>query len=229
MTLPKPTIVIFDMDGTTVRHINPALLNFLERLDDLSHLIGDWIKKTFGISTPPPMAGIVNQGRKPRLLVHRAIHFLRRKEVDQIVEPCPQIFDVLNFLQERQIPMAIASNGLGVGYGDDILKQFDLGHYFKAHIFREDIMKAKPHPDAIFKALDKLNVTLSKNDVIWFIGDRRKDMLAAVAAQESLPCKILPVAYGLNAAVAILEKQISTDHIIMTYIDLMKQLKTIFR
>ena len=35
MTLEKPSIVIFDMDGTTVRHVNPKLLHLLEFTDDM--------------------------------------------------------------------------------------------------------------------------------------------------------------------------------------------------
>lgn len=228
MSLPRPSIVIFDMDGTTVRHINPWVLNLLERLDDMSYAIGGWVKKKFGFSTTPPMAGIVNRGRKPRLLVHRAIHWLRRKPVEQIVEPCPQVFEVLDFLKAHDIPMAIASNGLGAGYGEDILKEFELEPYFQSLVFRENIAKAKPHPDAIFKALDGLKRDLTNEDVVWFIGDRRKDMLAAIAAQAALPCQVVPIAYGLNAAVAILEKQMSADHIFVAYADLHKKLKQLF-
>jgi phosphoglycolate phosphatase len=39
MTLPRPTIVLFDMDGTTVRHIHPRLLQILEALDDAGHKV----------------------------------------------------------------------------------------------------------------------------------------------------------------------------------------------
>ena len=39
MTLERPTIVIFDMDGTTVRHINLMLLHILEKLDDFGYLL----------------------------------------------------------------------------------------------------------------------------------------------------------------------------------------------
>ena len=34
MQLEKPALVIFDMDGTTVRHVKPALLSTLESLDN---------------------------------------------------------------------------------------------------------------------------------------------------------------------------------------------------
>ena len=34
MALEKPTIVIFDMDGTTVRHLSPTVLWLAETYDD---------------------------------------------------------------------------------------------------------------------------------------------------------------------------------------------------
>ncbi len=202
INIPPPTIVIFDMDGTVVRHMNPWVLNVLEGLDDLSYKIGGFITRRFGLRTREPFKGVVNRGdvKKRRLLVHRAIHFLRRKEVDQIVEPCPKIIDVLEFLKARDIPVGIASNGMGKGYGHDILQTFDLQKYFQATIFREDIEKAKPNPEAILRVTDNLFLRPTRDDVIWYIGDRWKDIQATHAAEQLLPCRIVPFAYGLNAS-----------------------------
>ena len=47
MSLPKPTIVIFDMDGTTVRHLNPVVLHILEWFDDAGFAIGRFFKWIF--------------------------------------------------------------------------------------------------------------------------------------------------------------------------------------
>jgi phosphoglycolate phosphatase len=115
--------------------------------------------------------------------------------------------------------MGIVSNGLGQGYGHDILIKFDLDDYFKAQIFREDIERSKPHPDPILRALAKMNITLSEKDVVWYIGDRHKDVLAALAADKILPAQIIPFAYGMKAAVSILEKGVSPEQIIMNYTD----------
>lgn len=232
MTLPAPTIVIFDMDGTTVRHINVYLLHILERLDDAGYVISrawNWLWRR-EYKTP-----IIEKDdefltrKKPRLLVHRALHHLRRKEVDQIVEPCPGIYVMLEYLKRKKIPMALVSNGLGKGYGDDILETFDLNKYFKTTIFREDITNSKPHPEPILKCLSEMGAQPKKNDVVWYIGDRRKDVTAALAAQEHLPCKVVPIAYALNAATAVLEKQLSPEHIIMSYGDMYDVIKRCFR
>ncbi len=231
MSLPRPTVVIFDMDGTTVRHVNPRLLHVLERLDDISFL---WVRFTDWVFRRRAKGAMFldidaqeTAKKRPKLLVHRAIHKIRRKEVEQIVEPCPGIYSVLNLLKSHGIPMALASNGLGKGYGHDILEKFHLIPYFRATIFREDITNAKPHPEPILLVLQRMNLTLKQDDVIWYIGDRHKDVIAALAARQHLPCLIVPIACGINAAVAVLKNQIGQDHIIMSFHDMYARLRDI--
>ncbi len=226
MTLPKPTIVLFDMDGTSVRHINPIFLHILEWMDDCAFKIWKAFKKLTLRRGSHVSVDIENlQPRKtPKLLVHRAIHKVRRKPVEQIVEPCPGIYYVLELLRQHNIPMALASNGLGKGYGHDILEKFDLNKYFRATIFREDIKRSKPNPEPILLTLQQMNITLTANDVIWYIGDRHKDVIAVLAAQEHLPCPIIPIAYGFNAALAVIEKNIGADRIIMSHLDIYAKL-----
>lgn len=216
------------MDGTTVRHINPRLLHILERLDDASHKAAKYFSKVFHRRIDVfPLVEFRN-GKRPKLLVHRALHKIRRKDVEEIVEPCPGIYAVLDFLKEKNIPMGLVSNGLGKGYGHEILQKFDLEQYFSVTIFREDITRSKPFPDPILQAVRKLPRAPESGDVIWYIGDRHKDILAALAARDYLPCPVQPLAYGLNASIAVLEHNVGVDHIIMSYADLETRLKQLF-
>lgn len=228
MSLERPTIVLFDMDGTTVRHINPWLLHVLERLDDFSHRIAALFSKLFRRKIKSPALVAFHGGKRKKLLVHRAMHKMRRKPVDQIVEPCPGIYDVLDYLHERGVPMGIISNGLGKGYGHDVLGKFDLERYFDVQIFREDITRAKPYPDPILQALEKMPRKAGAGDVIWYIGDRAKDVRAALAAELHLPCDIQPIAYNLHAAMSVLEHNIGPDHIIMGWADLIPKMEMLF-
>lgn len=223
MKLRTPTIVLFDMDGTTVRHVSPKLLGALEFLDDLSYKAIRLLRRR----EINPAA--VDNSRRPRLLVHRAIHFMRRKPVEQIVQPCPGVIDVLDVLKQAGIPMALVSNGLGKGYGHDILQKFDLEKYFEATIFREDITRSKPHPDPILRVLDAMRRRPGADDVVWYIGDRHKDVIAAIAARKHLPCQIEPLSYGLHAAIAILERHIGADHIIVNYHEFAERLREMFQ
>lgn len=217
MSLKRPTIAIFDMDGTTVRHLHPRLLHALEFLDDLSfRLVGK------RLSAPPPDMG----GMPPRLLVRRAIHrVLLRGPAERIVEPCPGIYALLDSLKDRGVRLALVSNGLGKGYGHDILETFGLGGYFEVKLFREDIARSKPHPDPLLKALALFSPSVEARDVVWHIGDRRKDILAALAAAAQLPCPVEPLGYGLKAAAAILERNLGPERIVMNYPELEKRLR----
>ncbi len=235
MTLKRPTIVIFDMDGTAVRHINPRLLHVLEVLDNACYKTSKlfaWLFKRGGQGPIVPEwhdpEWSNQKKKKPRLLVHRAIHKVRRKPVEQIVQPCPGLYDVLDFLKENKVPMALVSNGLGKGYGDDIVKKFDLDDYFPTTVFREDISHSKPHPEPILLALKRMNIKPSEDDVIWYLGDRRKDVIAALSASSLVDSEILPIAVAFNAAVAVLEKGLGSDHIIMSFHDMYDQLKEMF-
>ena len=223
MSLPKPTIVIFDMDGTTVRHLNPKLLGVMEFLDDAVFKISrlwTWIfeRKAQG----PLMLNPPDQPVKPpkSIIVHKAIHKLRRKPVELLVEPCPGIYSVLSLLKKQGIPMALVSNGLGKGYGDDIVKKFGLDEFFPVTIFREDIRKSKPNPEPILLALRHIKDPLNESDVVWYIGDRHKDVTAVKNAEGLVPCPIVPLSYGLNAAAAIIEKGYNPQNILMTYQDM---------
>lgn len=225
MTLPRPTIVLFDMDGTTVRHINPRLLQVLESLDDVAHKCAHFFSRVLKRHIDAPLLVETRDGKRPKLLVHRAMHKFRRKQVDEIVEPCPGIYDVLDLLKAHDIQLGIVSNGLGKGYGHDILTTFELTGYFAVTIFREDITRSKPWPDPLLQALNGLPQPPTKDDVIWYIGDRRKDVKAALAARAHLPCPVIPLAYGLNAAIAVLENNVGHENIIMAWPDLLPRLR----
>lgn len=228
MTLSAPTVVIFDMDGTTVRHLSPKMLGAMEWLDDTAFKISrlwQWIfeRKAQGpIILPTPESPV----KAPKsIIVHRAIHKLRRKPVELLVEPCPSVYTVLDLLKRSNIPTALVSNGLGKGYGLDIIEKFKLSSYFPITIFREDIRKSKPNPEPILLALQNMELDLKEDDVVWYIGDRHKDVIAAQNAGKHLPCRVEPVAYALNAAAAILERGYTPDHILMSYQDMYIVLK----
>lgn len=225
MTLQKPTIVLFDMDGTIVRHVNPWVLHVLERMDDFSHKCAALFSRLFRRKIESPPLVEFRDGKRKKLLVHRAMHKIRRKPVEEIVEPCPGIYAVLDLLQKHDIRMGIVSTALGKGYGHDVLKKFDLERYFEVSVFREDIPRPKPYPDPLLQALDKMKKKPDENDHIWYIGDRHKDIKAALAAEIHLPCTIQPLAYNLNAAMEILKHNIHTDHIIMAWPDLVPRLQ----
>jgi phosphoglycolate phosphatase len=213
MPLPRPDIVIFDMDGTTVRHLRPWVLSLLEILDDASYRL----RKIFNVLGLTKLR-LRSRTRKPRLIGQRMLHKLRRKPVDEIVEPCPGVIELLELLRAHNIKTGLVSNGLGQGYGHDILDKFELERLFDTTIFREDIIKSKPDPEILLAALDQIGVPLTPQTVVWYIGDRAKDITAAVATTHRVPAQIIPIGYGLHVSVALFDQGYpSRDHLVLSY------------
>lgn len=211
MSLPTPSVVLLDLDGTCVRHRNARFLSILETVDDS---IGG-VFRTLRLSRKGP----------PRLWAHKVMHRVRRKGVDEIVEPCPYVFEFLEELKKKKIPCVLVSNGLGDGYGYEILKVFDLEKYFCDAIFREDSPRAKPSPEVLVCALEKSKIKIDSNCVVWVVGDRSKDIRAAIAlSNEITPAKVIPIAYDWSAAKEIVAKGLPLDYIIMSFEDMKKKL-----
>jgi phosphoglycolate phosphatase len=206
--------VLFDLDGTLVHHVNPRVLQMLEFLDDCSHRGGRLVAR-FRLArrsrvTPQAM---------PKLLVHKAIHKVRRKSVDQMLEPCETMRRVLERLRLEGVVLGVVSNGLGRGYGHDVLDTFDLKRFFKAAVFREDVARGKPWPDSILAALNGLGRELRHSDVIWYIGDQRKDIAAAQAAALAAGQVIRPFALGARAALGAVEARLAPGQIMWSPAD----------
>ena len=230
MVLQPPTIILFDMDGTTVHHINPRLLNMLEALDDAAYKCARcwrWLTGQSADNQSELSAG--RKGTRPGLIVHRTMHKLRRKPVERLVAPCPGIYELLQMIKAYDLPTAVVSNGLGEGYGHDILQKFELESYFDAGIFCESLDYSKPHPDPILKALEALGRELTDKDVVWYIGDRPKDVHAAIAAQKHMGCTIQPLVYGIHGTLALLEHGLSMEHVITSYYAFIPRLENLLR
>ncbi|SFV34713.1 phosphoglycolate phosphatase [Devosia crocina] len=222
--LKRPTIVLFDLDGTLVHHVNPRVLQALEFLDDCSHRAGRLVarfrlmrRQRSGV--PPKM---------PKLLMHRALHKVRRKSVEEMLEPCETLRAVLSRLREEGVVLGVVSNGLGRGYGHDVLEAFDLKKYFSAFVFREDVSRGKPWPDSILAALDGIGRNVRQRDVIWYIGDQRKDVDAALAASAKLKRPVTPVALGPRAALRTLDGDCPNLQVMWSASDLERHVAALF-
>lgn len=214
-----PKAVIFDMDGTVVQHNDQRMINIAEWLDDRIFAVSSALSWVFRRHAPDIAAELedLSQKRPPRLWGHRALHGLRRTDVDKLVTPSHGVIEFLKTLRDMNIPAGLASNGLGKGYGKDVLEAFDLTDHFAQKVFREDIKKSKPNPESIRRVLDKLNLTLGSQDIVWYIGDRRKDVKAAMKANEVLDCHVVPIAYTDDAAQQIPREHLSTNHVIKDF------------
>lgn len=215
--------MLFDLDGTLVHHVNPRVLQMLEFLDDCSHRGGRLVAR-FRLARRSRSAA----QRAPKLLVHKAIHKVRRKSVDQMLVPCETMRGVLERLRAEGVTLGVVSNGLGRGYGHDVLETFDLRKYFSAAVFREDVARGKPWPDSIVTALQGIGRELRRSDVIWYVGDQRKDIAAAQAASQVVGQAVRPFALGARAALGAVEARLSPAQIMWSALDFERAVQTVF-
>lgn len=222
-TADRPTIVLFDLDGTLVHHVNPRVLQMLEFLDDCSHRGGRLVAR-FRLARRTRNAS----QRAPKLLVHKAIHKVRRKSVEQMLTPCETMRAVLERLRAEGVALGVVSNGLGRGYGHDVLETFGLRQYFSAAIFREDVARGKPWPDSVLAALAGIGREIRRNDVIWYVGDQRKDIAAALAASQAIGQSIRPIALGARAALGAMDARLPAAQIMWSAADLERTVEAAF-
>jgi phosphoglycolate phosphatase len=67
-----------------------------------------------------------------------------------------------------------------------------------------------------FRALGR---EVSLDDIIWYVGDQRKDVVAALRVSATGP-QVRPIACGIRASLAIVEHGLGTDQIMLTMDDL---------
>lgn len=196
----------------------------LEFLDDVSHG-GGRLAARFRLMR---RSQLVTRPKASSLVVHRTMHRLRRKSVDAMLQPCDAMRSVLDLLRANGIPMGMVSNGLGKGYGHDVLDAFDLRKYFSTCIFREDVRQGKPSAEPILQALGSIGRPIRHSDVIWYVGDQRKDITSALAAARQTGHAILPIALGARAAVASADNRVSIRQVMWSAADLINLVECAF-
>jgi phosphoglycolate phosphatase len=109
-----------------------------------------------------------------------------------------------------------------------VLETFDLKKYFSAAVFREDVARGKPWPDSIVAALNGIGRELRRSDVIWYIGDQRKDIGAAIAASQLIGQTVRPYALGARAALGAVEARLAPSQIMWTPADFERAVEVAF-
>tara|TARA_R110002111_G_scaffold261984_1_gene336549 strand:+ start:6300 stop:6971 length:672 start_codon:yes stop_codon:yes gene_type:complete len=77
--------------------------------------------------------------------------------LDQHLKPMHGLFELLDYLDELEIPKAVATSSPRP-YLDTLLNQFDLTHRFPITLTAEDVTHGKPHPEIYLTAARKLGV-----------------------------------------------------------------------
>jgi len=170
--------IIFDFDGTLANTLPICYFAFQKvfKKFDNKDLSSKEIRAMFG----PSETGII----KENLLNINKEHAIElyyetyKKHHAELVKPNEGINELIEYLRGKGIKLGIVT-GKARRSLDISLKALQMENLFEVIITGDDVIKPKPHPEGVIKAISLLNV---ESDEAMFIGDSDADIQAGVQA-----------------------------------------------
>lgn len=166
--------ILFDLDGTllnTLKDLNAATNHTLKTfnlpgitIDQTRSFIGNGVKKL--------LVRAAFNANIDYELAYETFKNYYRVHIKDYTEVYDGIIDVLKYLKEKDIKVAVTSNKYQEGVS--ILCDYLLDSYINIAIGSSDTVKVKPNPDMINIALNTLNVN---NKECLYVGDSDVDMI----------------------------------------------------
>jgi len=172
--------VLFDLDGTLLDSIALILSSYhhtyaahrLPPVDDAVILagLGTTLEAAFGhyVRDPAEIARMIETYREHNLALH-----------DGMVRGYPGVSEVVKALRARAVPLAVVTSKRREGTLRG-LHALGLSECFDELVCADDVTRAKPHPEPVHLALERLGGVDPGRAV--FVGDSTHDMEAGRAA-----------------------------------------------
>jgi pyrophosphatase PpaX len=167
------TTLLFDLDGTLINTNELIISSFTHTLnkyfpneytrDDILPFIGPTLRETFESIAKDKVDELIQCYREHNLRFH-----------DELVTEYKGVHETIKILSEQGFKLGIVTTKML----DTVMKGLTLtklDQYFPVIIALDHVKHAKPNPEPVFKALDKLD---SKPDEAIMIGDNYHDILA---------------------------------------------------
>lgn len=171
-------VVIFDMDGTVIdsKQAITVTVNKFRKLANLSELSGDEIVK---IVNDPNLNSAFELYGVESLSQNQLMEFEKTFKENYAKFAC--VYDsadeLLSSCKNSGYKLALASNAPDETL-EAILKKNGIFEIFDFIIGSSDLIPKKPDPTMLYKVLERLNSSKA-----IFVGDSKKDELAAINAQ----------------------------------------------
>lgn len=179
--MPTPRAVVFDLDG------------LMFNTEELYVEVGTELLRRRGYEFSPELLDQM-MGRPSRVALQIMIdtHTLQATveellaETDELfpdilrqrLAPMPGLVELLDALEQRQIPKGIATSSRRA-FVERVLAKFKYEPRFSPILTSEDITEGKPHPEIYLKAAERLGVATSEMVVLE---DSQNGCASAVAA-----------------------------------------------
>ncbi|MBS4196387.1 HAD family hydrolase [Lederbergia citri] len=169
---------IFDFDGTLANTLPICYVAFQKVFKefDKKELTSNEIKTMFGPSeTGIIQENLLNSNKEQAIELYYEAYTEHHTE---LVNPNKEINGLLEYLRGKGMKLGIVT-GKARRSLDISLKALQMENIFDVVITGDDVIKPKPHPEGVMKALSILDVDCSE---AMFIGDSDADIQAGVQA-----------------------------------------------
>ena len=164
-------LVIFDLDGTLINAYNAIYKVLVDVLKKIDAPIPDLetVKKKVGWGEKSLLLNFIPEERLPDVIdLYRS---KQRELLPSLVYLLPGAIETLNYLKDKGLKMAIASNR--PSYTSNlILKSLKIKDYFSVTFFEDSLKNRKPHPEMITKIMERLK---TKAEETLYVGDMTID------------------------------------------------------
>ncbi len=187
VSLSKPVVVLFDLDGTIVDSSHIVVDAYYNALVSNGFPTKDreFIATLAGRSTYDTARALgVPEGQLVKIDHYFWDYFgIYATELNQPPDLFPGTRKLIHKLVIAKIKIGICTSNKGKT-AKVLLEKGNLLRHFTAIVGAEDLEKRKPSPEPIFHALEQMKIILNKKNKgkIWFVGDTRYDIEAAKAA-----------------------------------------------
>ncbi|MCD7035888.1 pyrophosphatase PpaX [Metabacillus sp. GX 13764] len=167
----KLTTILFDLDGTLINTNDLIIESFLYTLneyypgkyqrEDVLPFMGPTLHETFSEMNPEKTEEMIKVYRK-----------FNHEQHDRLVKEFDTVFETVRTLKENGFKLGIVTTKIldTVTMG---LNLTNLGQFFEVVVTLDDVVHAKPHPEPVLLALEKLG---SRPEEAIMVGDNHHDI-----------------------------------------------------
>ncbi|HNY63052.1 MAG TPA: HAD family hydrolase [Bacteroidales bacterium] len=173
------TLVIFDLDGTlldTLKDLQTCTNHILKQhgypehpMEDYKYFVGNGIPKLISRALPDSVKPEKEQQVLKDFLAYYELH------KEDYTQPYPGIVSLLEYLQDHQIAIGVASNKIQSAI-DPLMETYFPQIQFQAALGSREGVPNKPHPQIVE---DILSVSPHDKKNVIYLGDTSVDMQTA--------------------------------------------------
>lgn len=173
--LVEPSVILFDLDGVVI-----------DSIPVMEQAFAHAYREVMGEGDAPFSEYVTHCGKSfPRIMDAMGLpHDLwepfkaKSRELISLVRVCDGIPPLLESFHQLGKRMAVLT-GKDRPRTLEILKDKEIEHYFDLVLTPDDLHRAKPDPEGVFRVVDEFEVS---TEDIWFLGDASADVECARAA-----------------------------------------------